>query len=346
MDVIKRKTIIFACSLTSKKHHFDGERRKSSDILDVLKKRYNVKVCNFTKNKYLQLIKFIFLVFFNRKRFVFIAKAPTGGNLLLKILRSIKYPQSLIAFYLYGKGLLGGYFESRVNIINLKYPDCLICESNFIKNDFIKRGFDEKKIKIFPCLKKKYNIDIPQYKKKDIILGVFISRIVEAKGVLDLIKALNIVNKNQTKYKVTISGGWPEIETEKKIIEEAKRRNDIEYLGQSFSLSEQKDYEFLSSFDIHFFPTKFPHEGIPGVAIDAFVAGLPTLTSSYDCANEVFSDETAFFFKYADLNDLVLKMNYLYENQEELYSKRANCLKEAKKYSEESFDIFISKIIG
>lgn len=340
-----KQTIIFACSLVNKKHHFDGERRKSSDILHCLNKIYKVKVCNFTKNKYLQTLKFIFLVFFKRTRFVFIAKAPTGGNFLLKILRKIKYPSKLICFYLYGKGLLGGYFESRVDVTNLKYAKYLICESNFIKQDFVKRGFSEDSILIFPCLKKIYDIDIPPYEQKETLLGIFISRIVEAKGVLDLIEALKIINKEKKKFVITISGGWPEKETEDKIIKECKMRDDLIYLGTKFSLNTQEDYRYLSSFDLHLFPTKFPHEGIPGVAIDSFVAGLPTLTSTYDCCREVFSDDTAFFFEYNSLDDLITQMVYIYSNQKLLYSKREKCLLAAKNYSEESFIIFIKQII-
>lgn len=341
----RKQSIIFACSLTSKKHHFDGERRKSQDILNVLKSVYKVSVCDFTKNRYIQIIKFIFLCFFNRKRFVFIAKAPTGGNIMLKILKKMKYPAEKIAFYLYGKGLMGGFYESRVDVNNLRYPKYLICESLFIKEDFIKRGFLEEQIKIFPCIKKIVEVNIPDFEKKEILSGIFISRIVKAKGVLDLLDALKIINKNKIKFKATISGGWPEPDTEEKIIEESKKRNDIVYLGQSFAINTKEDYDFLSSFDLHFFPTKFAHEGIPGSAIDAFIAGLPSLVSTYDCAREVFSNETAYFFEYDSVEDMVRQMDRIYSNQKELYLKRHNCLIEAKKYSERNFEIFIKDII-
>ena len=343
MGANKKTRILFACSLVSKKHHFDGERRKSSDIYRVLKDKYNVTVCNFTKNRIAQLIKFVFNVIFCRSKFIFIAKAPSGGNILLKILRIIRYNKNRIAFYTYGRGFQGDY-EKKVDLVNINYAGYLICESESIKNEMISRGV-KCKILVFPCLKHIYEVQIPQFENKKVISGVFISRIVEAKGLIDLVDVLKDVNADGLKIKATISGGWVEKEVESYILNEQQRREDIVYLGQSFTINTQDDYNYLSSFDFHFFPTKFFHDCIPGSAVDAFIAGLPTICSKYANAYEIFNDKVAFFFDFCSREDFKKQLLYIYNHQDELYKKRKNCILEAKKYSEDSFDLFFSKLL-
>lgn len=340
----KKQKILFACSLVSKKHHYDGERRKSTDILRVLKQKYRVKVCNFTKNSIIQLIKFVFNVVFHRKRFIFIAKAPSGGNILLKILRLVKYKRNLIAFYTYGRGFQGEY-EKKVDLKNINYGGTLVCEAESIKKEMIERGVTCNVV-VFPCLKHIYDIDIPPFEQKKTINGIFISRIVEAKGLLDLVDVLEEINRDELKITATITGGWVEKPVEDYILKAQEKRKDIRYLGQSFTINTKQDYEFLASFDFHFFPTKFFHDCIPGSAVDAFIAGLPTISSTYDNAYEIFNDKVAYFFKFGSREDFKRVLLEMYEHQEDVYNKRKNCIDEAKKYSEESFELFFNDLLA
>lgn len=340
----KKTSIIFACSLVSKKHHYDGERRKSTDILRVLQQEYTVRVCNFTKNRFVQLFKFLMLALFNRKRAIFIAKAPSGGNILLKILRLIKYPRSKIGFYTYGRGFQGDY-ENKVDLKNINYANVLICESNKVKQEMIERNVTCN-IEVFPCLKHIYHIDIPPFEKKRVLNGIYISRIVASKGILDMLDVLKEINQDGIKIRTTISGGWVEPDVEQVILEEEAKRRDIKYLGQSFTINTIDDYKFLSKFDFHFFPTKFFHDCIPGSAVDAFIAGLPTISSSYENAKEIFNDDVAYFFDFDSKESFKQKLLYIYNHQNELYNKRHNCILEAKKYSESRFKDFFSELLS
>ncbi len=343
MGANKKAKILFACSLVSKKHHYDGERRKSTDILRVLKDKYKVTVCNFTKNSFIQLFKFIICTIFCRKKFIFIAKAPSGGNILLKILRLIKYNRNKIAFYTYGRGFQGEY-ESKVDLKNINYARFLICEAESVKKEMIERGVTCD-VLVFPCLKHIFDIQIPPFEEKNVLEGVFISRIVEAKGLIDLVDVLGEINSQGIKIKATISGGWVEKPVEEYVMKAQESRKDIVYLGQSFTINTIEDYKFLSKFDFHFFPTKFFHDCIPGSAVDAFIAGLPTICSEYANAHEIFNDDVAYFFEFCSKDDFKKKLIYIYEHQKELYSKRVNCIKEAKKYSEESFAVFFAELL-
>lgn len=335
--------ILFACSLVSKKHHYDGERRKSTDILRVLRKKYKVRVCNFTKNRIIQLTKFFLNVLFCRKRFVFIAKAPSGGNILLKILKIVRYNRKKIAFYTYGRGFQGEY-ENKVDFNNINYAGFLICEAESVKKEMVDRGI-KCKILVFPCLKHIFEVELPSFVRKDVLEGVYISRIVEAKGLIDLVDVLEEINSDGLKIKATISGGWVEKPVEEYVIKAQQKRKDIVYLGQSFTINTQDDYNFLSKFDFHFFPTKFFHDCIPGSAVDAFIAGLPTISSKYANAYEIFNDNVAFFFEFCSREDFKNQLLYMYNHQEELYEKRKKCILEAKKYSEESFELFFDKLL-
>lgn len=339
----KKQKILFACSLVSRKFHFDGERRKSTDIYKILCRNYRVTVCNFTKNRLVQLLKFILFILFHRKTFIFVAKSPSGGNILLKILRLLKYDRNKIAFYTYGKGFRGE-FADKVEMKNINYAKTIICESESVKRELICDGVTSN-ILIFPCVKHIFKVSIPQYEEKKVLRCAFIARILRDKGLIDLVDVLEDINKDELKIFAMISGGNAEIDVEEYIKNAQSKRKDIQYLGTSFSLNTLDDYQYLASFDFHIFPTKYFAECIPGSAIDSFIAGLPTLTSEYDSAREVFNDNLAFFFKFNSKDDLKEKLLYLYEHQKELYDKRCNCLKEAEKYSEESFELFFNDLM-
>jgi hypothetical protein len=64
---MKKKKLLFVASLPSKTLNFDGERNKSKDVLDsiVSKNIYDIKIIDYTKNKYFQTIKLILLLIFN-----------------------------------------------------------------------------------------------------------------------------------------------------------------------------------------------------------------------------------------------------------------------------------------
>ncbi len=335
--------ILYACSLTSERHHFDGERRKSTTIYELLKDKYKVTIVNFTKNKYLQMMKFIFCLIFVKYDFVFMAKAPSGGNIMLRAMRLLKYPRNKIAFYTYGRGFQGD-FEKKVKYENINYAGTIVCEAESIKKEFINRGITTK-IMVFPVVKHYFNIDVPSFEKKETLHGIFISRIVVEKGVLDLLKALEIVNNEKIKFTATFSGGWADKESIGALELAVKEKKYIKYLGETFSINNKEDYKFLASFDLHFFPTKFFHDCIPGSVVDSYIAGLPTISSEYACCREIMNDQVAFFYKFMSIDDLVIKLNYVYEHQEELYNKRINAKREAALYSDEYFITFFEQLL-
>lgn len=337
-----KKKILFIASLADKKNHFDGERNKSSAIYKGLEKEFKVDTINLTKNKVLQMLKLIFLCVFKRYDLYFVSKAPLGGLKAISIMKKLGIKSEKIVFYLIGFGLFG--YEDKADLNLLKVPKIVIVESEIIKEDFINKGIQN--ILVFPCVKEFVPlVEEEMYLQKKILNLVFYSRVVEAKGIFDIIEAIKTCNQNEKRFNLTIAGGCSEKETEAFINKEINDGQAITYLGGTLNSSLPNAYEILSKFDLHVFPSKFFHECIPGSIVDFFVAGVPTLTSRYPAYKDLISDEWGYSYEYKNVNDLISKLNYIYDNQYELFLKREKCLKRADLYSIDSFLKFFKEAI-
>ena len=99
-------------------------------------------------------------------------------------------------------------------------------------------------------------------------------------------------------------------------------------------------YKTLSDYDLHVFPTRFP-EGIPGTLIDCFISGIPTLSSSFPRASDLLCDNDSYIFKQFDCDDLIRKLLYIYNHQEELSLKRIKSYEKRSFYSTQIFVDYI-----
>ena len=54
---------------------------------------------------------------------------------------------------------------------------------------------------------------------------------------------------------------------------------------------DDSNYAILNSYDMMIFPTYYAGEGVAGVIVDAFIAGLPVIASDLGSCREVISDK-------------------------------------------------------
>ena len=101
----------------------------------------------------------------------------------------------------------------------------------------------------------------------------------------------------------------------------------------------------LSKYDLHLFPTRFYAEGFPGTLIDFFIAGVPTLSSTFVNSADILSEDDSFFFEINNKEDLISKLLYIYSNQNELLTKRAKTKDKRKDCSIEKFNLFLEKTL-
>lgn len=347
------KRVLFVASLPTKKMNFDGERNKSRDVLNALRKtgKYKFTIANFSKNKYIQMLKMLIIYFFRKFDYIFISKCIVGGSYALHMLNKIRKNKQ-VYFYIIGNGYYGFedktiYFE---DIANCKH---LIVESENVADSMIKKGCERRKMSIFPCLKPTYDI-VPlekTYQKEQPLKLLFFSRINPEKGLGDLIDTIIKINESNKKtiFYLDIAGGVsnePGIEEfNEEVIKKCKRYDYLSYLGMGLRINGIESYKRIQQYDLHVFPSRFKQECAPGAILDMFIAGVPTLSAKFPSYKGLLNEDNSFLFEQNNMTDLENKLLDIYKNASKvLNNKRKLSFDEHYKYTDQKFLEHLSSI--
>lgn len=119
---------------------------------------------------------------------------------------------------------------------------------------------------------------------------VFISRVIEEKGVRIIVDAIQQINKTSGS-KVSCDFYGP-IDNEWQEYFNALDDAYLNYGGYlNFSTDSYAAYSQLSQYEVFLFPTYWYGEGFPGVFLDAFMVGLPIVCSDWNMNSEVVQHE-------------------------------------------------------
>lgn len=349
---MKKKKLLFIASLPSKTLYFDGERNKSKDVLDSIasKNIYDIRIIDYTKNKYLQTIKLILLLLFNFYDRIFISKCFAGGSFALHLVNIFSRKKTKKYFYIIGNGYRG--LEKK----KLYFNDCnkcelLIVESEHVVTQMVEKGVKKELLQIFPSVKPNYNITFKprKYKENQSIKCIFFSRISPAKGLYDAVNSIIEVNQKlgSNRFSLDIAGGsgstHEELELINFVLECEKKYDFIKYFGKDFTIKGIDSYYRLQQYDLHVFPSRFIFECAPGSVIDMFIAGVPTLSSTFESVETLLSNDNSYFFEQGNYDELVNTLLYISNNLDELSLKRENTFKEQFKYNRDAFLDFLEK---
>lgn len=340
------KKVLFVASLPTKKMCFDGERNKSRDVLNAIKNMgfSKIDVINYSKNKYLQTIKLIFKTFFKKYDYIFVSKCIVGGSFAIHIIHKFKKTNGKVYYYLVGNGYCG-FEDKKIYFEDLAKCKHLIVESPIVRQSMCKKGINDNNISIFPCIKPVYNLEVlaKRYPSSEPLKLLYFSRINKHKGLDDLLDVVIKINEEskRTKFVLDVSGGVSNerdtILFNEKVIDICNEHDYLNYLGLSLRINGIESYKQLQNYDLHVFPSKFVQECAPGSILDMFVAGVPTLSSTFPSYNFLLNESNSFFFKQNDKEDLYRMLNYIFDNQQELESKRYESHKEYFKFYEPTF---------
>ncbi|MCR4661085.1 MAG: glycosyltransferase [Clostridia bacterium] len=337
--------ILYLTCLISKKEKYDGERIKNTLVFDSLKKISDVDVIDFTKNKYINVFKTFWVTFFKKKKYDYfiISKDPHGANVIQKILNITRIPSSKIIYFEIGPFLYDRILNGSIKKETFINDRLIVVETKSMKRELESLGF--KNVDVFPNFKSIYNIKFNDKKyPKNVLNLIYFSRIEDQKGIYDLIECLKEINEHAIKYTLDVFGRPQNKNEEERIVDICNKYSYLNYKGK-LDINGSNSYEQLSRYDLHVFPTKYA-EGFPGTIIDFFIAGVPTLASSFARAKDILSSNDSIIFKQGDRKDLLNKLKYIYENQSLLsvLGKNSYCRKD--EYSIKAFDLYLSKIFG
>lgn len=340
-----RKRMLFIGSLPTKKVHFNGETNKTGDIFRIFKRRTNYKITkiNLTHFKLFNTAKMILCSMLFKYDTIFISKCIVGGalsaHLILKFGR--KANKDKISIYWIGNGT-NGLENKKIYLEDLEKCKCVIFESDQIYEEF--KYLRIKDYLICECVKPDYDLSplVKDYESKTQLKCIYFSRICEQKGLMDAIKAVEIANKKLGGIIFTLDiAGAPTsdeaIVFEREMLSYIKDKKEFIYYGKSFCVSGIETYQRLQQYDLHLFPSHFKQECVPGSIIDMFIAGVPTLSSSFPNSVNLLSNNDSYLFEQGNLNDFVNSLIYIYKNKQELNDKRIASNKLKDKYSEDTF---------
>lgn len=175
---------------------------------------------------------------------------------------------------------------------------------------------------------------------------IFVSRIKEDKGILDLVETIEEMNKEneQPLFSLDIYGEmYLSLEKEKYIrsLEDAH----IFYRG---IIGREKVIEKLQQNFMSVLPTKYYGEGTPGFLIESLIAGVPVLVSSFSQSSLLIEDNVnGIIFELGSKDDLKAKLREAYANKDKILEMRKNAFNSGQKFLySENKDIFLKAVLG
>lgn len=145
-----------------------------------------------------------------------------------------------------------------------------------------------------------------------VVKTFFLSRIEDPKGVEEMIGVVNRVNRGGTRCTLDIFGSvMPEYHDKFETLK-AEFPEQIRYRGE---LKSEEINGVIWEYDLQLFPTKYRTEGFPGSILDAYYAGVPTLSAKWYSGSEVINDGVdGVLFEQFDYSDMEKKLTELCDN--------------------------------
>ena len=318
-----------------------GQEAKTCSLDKALKLKYgeneifDVDTINWKKKPFLLFYRILKSIILCEN--VIILPAQKGIKVFLPMIGLLNVFFRKKIFYSVVGGWLPTYLKKhKYLILWIKTFNCIFVETETMKRDLENIGVvNVEKVPNFKFLTPMVAQSNYQVAKKPYKLCTF-SRVMQEKGIEDIIEVVKKIN-NETKemcYQLDIYGKIDMNYSErfKRIISEFPKY--IRYIGM---VEPNNSVEVISKYDILVFPTRYYTEGIPGTIIDAYMSGVPVISSLWKNSKDVFFDGiTGWGYEFENIDELYNVMTKILKHPEQLIKFKNNCLNEAKKYIPEN----------
>lgn len=182
-----------------------------------------------------------------------------------------------------------------------------------------------------------FNNEIKNKHKNKIPTVLFLSNLIESKGVYILLEALSKLKKMDIKFKGIFVGGEGDISATSfnKKLKDLQLDTQVQYLGKKF---DREKNNIFNKADIFAFPTFYPNECFPLVLLEAMQHSLPVI-STYEggIPDIIDNDKTGFLVDQKSISQLTEKLQKLILNNDLVFSMG----KKAKDKFEENYTLKI-----
>lgn len=191
-------------------------------------------------------------------------------------------------------------------------------------------------VSIYPNCRKKIEWEDTGRKTSEKLQCVFFSFIQKEKGVDEIFKsAASLPDVDFTFY------GSIDHTYEKEFYQSLRKNPNCTYKGV-FKGTDESKYRELSGYDILLLPTKWTTEGIPGVLVEAKIAGLSCIVSNVSYNSEIITDnEDGIVLARNDSGCLTEAIRLLNEDRNLLDNQKTQSRRSADNYYIESYIDYI-----
>lgn len=193
--------------------------------------------------------------------------------------------------------------------------DRIICQSEFWKDFFKNNNVEEKKLTVienwYPHNKIEKSIDLsfPNiYCLGEPLKVVFVARLEENKGIIDLIMLANTLNKDKLNFHIDIFG---EGDYKDHIFNMIKEYNLSEKVFIKGWLNNDDKLKTINQYHLAIFTSRF--EGYPNTLLDYIFAKVPILATNIDSAKAVGNNLITYYIP-GNYQDMKNKLKYIINN--------------------------------
>lgn len=327
-------TLIFIGSIDLGNIPKAGDTMKNQLFLDrfteVFDKVFTVDTKEWKQKPWILLGLAVKLLMHHKAKII-ISANPNSADKLIRIIKKFRLPNDV--FY----WVVGGSFHKMIKEGKFSASTYSSLKGIFVQGHTMADVLHEAGLKAVYVPNSKL---ITHYGDKHIKRDkkthfVFLSRIEEYKGCTDIIKSVDILNKEgyQGKFDVTFYGNKSETpKYTEKFHALVESHQEVSYKGL-LNLRDTKNYDELAYYDVMLFPTYWHGEGFPGIVIDAYISSLPIIASDWNLNKDIIEDgKTGWIIPVHDVSALAEKMKYVIDNPTIVLEMAAKCRKKASEY--------------
>lgn len=244
---------------------------------------------------------------------------------------------------------MGGMFHETVSANaafckRLKKVKEIWVETDGMKIQLEEMGFSN--IEIFPNPKSEKGYCRPRYSEaRQPLHLVFFSQISKEKGVKDIIKLVRILNENkEISYELDFYGHIV-FDMKEEFEKFVHQSHHVHYCGV-FDATNKNVYQKLNEYDLLLFPTRWFAEGVPGILVEAKMAGLAVVASDHNFNSEIIQiDKGEGFLLEENYPQEMFNIIQRCSRDRELLNKvKENSFQSRKRYALEEYTDMIKKL--
>lgn len=219
-------------------------------------------------------------------------------------------------------------------------------ETEGMKKELLKYGFNN--IDVFPNPKsEKGHCDPCKINENEPLRLLYFSQISKEKGVKDIMKMVELLDEDEEiSYQLDFYG---HIVTEfKEEFEQfIKKSKKARYCGV-FDSTKLNVYKKISEYDIVLFPTHWNTEGVPGILVEAKMAGVAVIASDRSYNKELIQEDRneGIIIQQPYFSEMYKYVKRLYSDREYLQRIKEGSSQSRKRYALEEYKIMIQKLFG